>query len=191
MTHLRVFAGGGRNDIPARLKRQFCVFNVNLPDNESIDKIFRTVGEGHYNVKRGFAASVRGLVKKLIPITRLLWLSTRNKLLPTPAKFHYVFSLRDLSRIWQGMISTLSTVIMGENTLIQLWKHECTRVFSDRFTIEADKEWFSTELISLIHSQLGDEYVDMAKSNPVFVDFMRDAPEPTGEEGKRGRTRFD
>lgn len=24
----------------------------------------------------------------------------------------------------------------------------------------------------------------MAKSNPVFVDFMRDAPEPTGEEGE-------
>lgn len=178
------FPGGGRNDIPARLKRQFCVFNVNLPDNDSIDKIFRAVGEGHYNVKRGFVPSVRNLVKKLIPLTRLLWLSTRNKLLPTPAKFHYVFSLRDLSRIWQGMISTLSTVILGENTLIQLWKHECTRVFSDRFTIEADKEWFSTEIVSLLHSELGDEYVVMAKSNPVFVDFMRDAPEPTGEEGE-------
>lgn len=157
---------------------------MNLPDNDSIDKIFRAVGEGHYNVKRGFVPSVRNLVKKLIPLTRLLWLSTRNKLLPTPAKFHYVFSLRDLSRIWQGMISTLSTVILGENTLIQLWKHECTRVFSDRFTIEADKEWFSTEIVSLLHSELGDEYVVMAKSNPVFVDFMRDAPEPTGEEGE-------
>lgn len=36
----------------------------------------------------------------------------------------------------------------------------------------------------MIKTELGEAYVDMAKSNPVFVDFMRDAPEPTGEEGE-------
>lgn len=176
--------GGGRNDIPSRLKRQFCVFNCNIPDDVSIDTIFRVLGEGHYNVKRGFVPEVRNLVKKMVPLTRVLWQRTRNKLLPTPAKFHYVFSLRDLSRIWQGMIGTLSTVITSESVLISLWKHECTRVFSDRFVIAQDKEWFNTEMLSLVCDNLGVNYMDMAKPNPVFVDFMRDAPEPTGEEGE-------
>ncbi|KAG5322537.1 DYH5 protein, partial [Pseudoatta argentina] len=176
--------GGGRNDIPSRLKRQFCIFNCTLPDNASIDRIFSALGEGHYNIKRGFSQEVRQLVKKMIPLTRILWEKTRAKLLPTPAKFHYVFSLRDLSRIWQGMVGTLSTVIDKESVLMLLWKHECTRVFSDRLTIQNDKDWFDKGLISVVADILGEKYVNMLNQDPTFVDFMRDAPEPTGEEGE-------
>ncbi|KAB0801458.1 hypothetical protein PPYR_05812 [Photinus pyralis] len=176
--------GGGRNDIPSRLKRHFCILNCPLPTEASIDKIFGVIGQGHYNVKRGFAVDVRNLVKRLVPITRLLWSVTRARLLPTPAKFHYVFSLRDLSRIWQGMVGTLSTVIESESCLMILWKHECTRVFSDRFTIMEDKAWFDEHILAMIEKELGPQYRTMSLPNPVFVDFMRDAPEPTGEEGE-------
>lgn len=165
--------GGGRNDIPSRLKRQFCIFNCTLPDDASIDRIFTVLGEGHYNAKRGFSPEVRNLVKKLVELTRILWKSTRAKLLPTPAKFHYVFNLRDLSRIWQGMLGTLSTVIDKEQVLMLLWRHEFERVFSDRFTIQADKEWFNKELITVIKNNLGKSYVEMINENPAFVDFMR------------------
>jgi dynein heavy chain, axonemal len=176
--------GGGRNDIPSRLKRQFCIFNCNVPDDSSIDTIFRTIGEGHYNSKRGFITEVRKLVKKLIPITRLVWQATREKLLPTPAKFHYIFSLRDLSRIWQGMIGTLSTVILNEQLMISLWKNECTRVFADRFTTVNDCAWFTSEITKIAMRELGESYEKLLEPSPVFVDFMRDAPEPTGEEGE-------
>ncbi|XP_049782831.1 dynein axonemal heavy chain 5 [Schistocerca cancellata] len=176
--------GGGRNDIPSRLKKQFSVFNCTLPTDTSVDKIFSVIGEGHYNAKRGFTSEVRQLVKKLVPLTRQLWQRTRAKLLPTPAKFHYVFSLRDLSRIWQGMVGTLSTVIENESVLMVLWKHECTRVFSDRFTLQSDKDWFDHELVRVVTELLGPSYSEMVKSEHVFVDFMRDAPEPTGEEGE-------
>lgn len=176
--------GGGRNDVPSRLKRQFCIFNCNVPDDSSIDTIFRTIGEGHYNSKRGFITEVRKLVRKLIPLTRQVWQATREKLLPTPAKFHYIFSLRDLSRIWQGMVGTLSTVIVSEQLMISLWKNECTRVFADRFTTFADCDWFNEEIKTIALKDLGSTYEPLLQPSPVFVDFMRDAPEPTGEEGE-------
>ncbi|XP_052714224.1 dynein axonemal heavy chain 5-like isoform X2 [Crassostrea angulata] len=174
--------GGGRNDIPQRLKRQFVIINCTLPSNPSIDKIFSCIGCGHYITDRGFAKDVIDMTAKLVPITRRLWQLTKIKMLPTPAKFHYIFNLRDLSRIWQGMINTECSVIKSEKELLWLWKHECSRVIADRFTTAEDGHWFEKTLLRVIGDELGEDFLEIVKPTYYFGDFMRDAPEATGDE---------
>jgi len=66
--------------------------------------------------------------------------------------------------------------------LVELWRHECIRVIADRFINQADKDWFLECLMNVIRNQVGDELVDEMREESFFVDFLRDAPEPTGDE---------
>uniref|UniRef100_A0A3B4C567 AAA+ ATPase domain-containing protein n=1 Tax=Pygocentrus nattereri TaxID=42514 RepID=A0A3B4C567_PYGNA len=162
-----IHPGGGRNDIPQRLKRQFCVFNCTLPSNSSIDKIFQTLASGYFCPERGFTDGVCSLAKALVPTIRRVWQTVKTKMLPSPAKFHYIFNLRDLSRIWQGILTVGAEVCTGQDLLTSLFRHECTRVVADRFIDQSDRE------LNPILTATWEEY---------FVDFLRDAPEMTGDE---------
>ena len=94
-------------------------------------------------------------------------------MLPTPAKFHYIFNLRDLSRIWEGMLNVAGDEVDNKRLALALWKHECTRVIADRFTNAADRKWFEKSAARVIHDRMGDEGLDQLMVEPYFVDFLR------------------
>ncbi|KFO26999.1 Dynein heavy chain 8, axonemal [Fukomys damarensis] len=177
-----IHPGGGRNDIPQRLKRQFTVFNCTLPSNASIDKIFGLIGCGYFDPCRKFRPEICEMIANLVAVGRVLWQWTKVKMLPTPSKFHYIFNLRDLSRIWQGMLTIKSEECDSLPVLISLFKHECNRVIADRFITPEDEHWFNVHLIRAIEENISPEAATCILPEPYFVDFLREMPEPTGDE---------
>uniref|UniRef100_A0AAY5K976 AAA+ ATPase domain-containing protein n=1 Tax=Esox lucius TaxID=8010 RepID=A0AAY5K976_ESOLU len=177
-----IHPGGGRNDIPQRLKRQFSIFNCTLPSNSSIDKIFRTVAQGYFCPERGFPEEVCTLAGAMVPTTRRVWQAVKAKMLPSPAKFHYIFNLRDLSRIWQGILTVRAEVCQAPDVLASLFHHECTRVIADRFVDHKDRQSFESMLEKVTVEEHGADMIMHPKWESYFVDFLRDAPETTGDE---------
>ncbi|KAI3381764.1 hypothetical protein SNEBB_005804 [Seison nebaliae] len=177
-----IHGGGGRNDIPQRLKRHFSIFNCTLPSNHSVDKIFGIIGQGYFCKERGFSPVVIEEVENLVPLTRLVWQMVKVRMLPTPAKFHYVFNLRDLSRIWQGMLRIRSKECSDKATFRLLWRHEMTRVIADRFISEDDQKAFQNLFMRLTAEYMEEEAGETFANDAYFVNFMKTDLDFIGDE---------
>ena len=58
-----------------------------------------------------YEKEVVDVAAKLVPMTIALWNKVQGKMLPTPAKFHYLFNMRELSKV-NAWFSRLEKLIM-------------------------------------------------------------------------------
>ena len=72
--------------------------------------------------------------RTLSKITKCL---TSQVLPPTPSKFHYVFTLRDLGRVVEGLCRG-GSLTKTPSQVSRLWRHEVFRVFVDKLTNDDD-----------------------------------------------------
>ena len=185
--------GGGKNDIPNRLKRNFFIFNMVLPSITSINDIYGQMLAGRF---AGVPKDTLTVVNSLTSATISLWRTMKDKMLPTPAKFHYIFNMRELSRVFQGIMlvpqSTLKTggyrceqnltsFTGGGSTLLRIWKHECSRVFSDKLTNLKDKAVYDKFMDAQLLESFGPELAELCKPPMYMVNFLR--PDVFDEEG--------
>lgn len=77
--------------------------------------------------------------KMAVGATMDVYKQAMTTFLPTPAKAHYMFNLRDFARVIKGLMLIPPAKLQDGDKLIRLWIHESFRVFSDRLVDEDEK----------------------------------------------------
>ncbi|KAG5443966.1 Dynein heavy chain 3, axonemal [Clonorchis sinensis] len=132
--------GGGRNDITSRLTRHMNVLGVNEFDDNTMLRIFSNIVDVHFS--KGFEPQFQRLGKIMVHATLQVYKQTMQSFLPTPAKSHYVFNLRDFARVIRGVQLVPHTHLTEQEKLMRLWVHEVYRVFYDRLIFPEDETKF-------------------------------------------------
>jgi dynein heavy chain len=68
--------------------------------DDTLTSIFGTILDWHMSTQN-FPDAIKGISKNLVAATLAIYSTAASKLLPTPAKSHYLFNLRDFARVVQ------------------------------------------------------------------------------------------
>ncbi|XP_069062696.1 dynein axonemal heavy chain 1 [Pleurodeles waltl] len=173
--------GGGRNPVTQRLTRHFSYLCFPEMEDSSKKKIFSTIlgswmagllGEKSYREAVAGCPSLQNLNEPLVEATINMYATITSQLLPTPAKSHYTFNLRDLSKVFQGMLMATPSSMVDKQYLLRLWYHESCRIFKDRLVNDDDRIWFD-ELMKKKMQEFGTKFEEVITDQPVlYGDFM-------------------
>uniref|UniRef100_A0A5F8GCZ7 Dynein axonemal heavy chain 3 n=1 Tax=Monodelphis domestica TaxID=13616 RepID=A0A5F8GCZ7_MONDO len=153
--------GGGRNDITGRFTRHLNIISINAFEDEILTRIFTSIADWHFG--KGF--------DMLVQATMTIYKAAVENFLPTPSKSHYVFNLRDFSRVIQGVLLCPHTHLQDGEKLIRLWIHEVYRVFYDRLIDNEDRQVFFGMV--LIHLSPSGKIIDDNIRSLFFGDFLK------------------
>lgn len=137
--------GGSRQDVYARFLNHFNVFSINTFGEETMHRIF--VNVLMHGFKRcGHGNDVFQTTNQIVNATQQIYKSVQSDLRATPAKSHYIFNLRDISRVIQGCALMRKETVVDKKIFPRLWYHEAWRVFGDRLIEETDRNWIFNKL---------------------------------------------
>ena len=164
--------GGARAALDPRFVSLFNVLHVVSPSDESLHHIFNTIIEHH---TKNFAEEIQHAGKTITDATITFYEDIVAKLPPTPSKFHYLFNLRDLSRVFEGVCKSVPSKFETLGQFIHLWRNECLRVFHDRLINMDDRNFVMNKIESLIDVHFP-SVRDEAIANPsLFGDYIPEA----------------
>lgn len=135
--------GGGRAEISERILSKFHVINYTIPSEANMMRIYSTIASLKFQV---FEEEIKGLSEPLAQATINVFNHVQDNFLPTPLKSHYIFNMRDISKVFQGVYMADKDFQESKEHIIKLWSHEILRVFSDRLISFEDKDKFKAAL---------------------------------------------
>lgn len=166
---------GGRNHITQRFTHLFHIICIPQTTEESMKDIFKSILDGFF---KAFKNDVQQIGGAIVTATITMYRQSIEALLPTPAKSHYTFNLRDVSKVIQGMVEINERVVNSVDAIVRLWIHELCRVFHDRLINTEDRNWFtqSTQKLLLQNFKKDWTHEELFEKNVIlFGDFFKGA----------------
>ena len=140
--------GGGRQIVTNRFLRYFSFLSFPELSDASMTQIFQlildTFTQAYLNPE------IHPCPKPMIAATLEIYNTLLKELLPTPAKSHYTFNLRDIASVCQGLLQANPRTCLEPADFIRLWIHENVRVYRDRLVNDDDRSWFDNQMHALI-----------------------------------------
>ncbi|KAH8941010.1 hypothetical protein BDL97_14G015200 [Sphagnum fallax] len=169
--------GGGRNPVTMRFLRHFNFMSFTEMADASLFVIFTTILDA--TLKEGIIPEVQNCGSQIVKCTIDIYNTIRQELLPTPAKSHYTFNLRDLSKVIQGVLRGDISHCKDKNVIVSLWVHEAMRVFQDRLINNDDKAWFKANITKQLKNfDLTWDFLFSKTERLIFGDFLVPGLEP-------------
>ena len=126
-------------------------------DDNSLQRIFSSIVQ--WWCRKESLTSISKIIPKIINATVDIYSTLKQELKPTPEKSHYTFNLRDMSKVFGGILNAAPKYLKSNNDLIRVWSHECQRVFSDRLINNEDINWFKDVLYQKSENYFKIDYV--------------------------------
>ena len=160
---------GSSNRLTDRFMRHFKIIPFNEYDSDQMFKIYNTLATNHF--VNGFSEDIQNKIAKVVTATLDVYIQVKHEFLPLPTKIHYMFNLRDLTKVIKGLCMSDRENYKEPKDLYILWVHEVWRVFSDRLCTEDDRLKLLNDVIKPVFQKV---YVTNFDNCFDFLDIDRD-----------------
>lgn len=133
--------------------------------SDSMHRIFKTI-------LSKFLDEQQDLIDPLIKASLEIYQTVCKQLLPTPARVHYTFNLRDISQVIRGITSLHPSQANEKENVLRIWYHESIRVYCDRLVNDENRDWFMRLLKRSLNETFDVRHFQLSPIEPIiYADF--------------------